>query len=327
MIKMNTSQLEPFIWIDFNLTNFSDFREVVHSWEIDFLQLDGGDFHAVLQQVVFPEIQIAHTSFDCHMDQKGFSPKDMWTFVLMSETSSMIKFQHEITKSQNTMLIYSPGMEINAVTTEGFDVYLFTVHKEYLQTITKKLGFDDIENRLSKIDRIELEEKQVDSLRTLLKGIMNTASKLESKVITAEGKSLIYNFLPMKFLKEIGTKIGCAKEKTFQDKDMLFKELRSYIHTHLEELLNIAQLSSKFNISERSLRNYFHEEFDTSPKKYLTSLRLSKVRDELKVLNKKKGVVEKTARTFGFQHMGQFSKNYKEYFGELPSETLKESQE
>ncbi len=36
-----------------------------------------------------------------------------------------------------------------------------------------------------------------------------------------------------------------------------------------------------------------------------------------------KGVVEKTARKFGFYHMGQFAKSYKEFFGELPSQTLK----
>jgi len=49
---------------------------------------------------------------------------------------------------------------------------------------------------------------------------------------------------------------------------------------------------------------------------------LTKIRDELQVLKKDKGLVEKTARKFGFNHMGQFSKAYKDFFGELPSKTL-----
>ena len=39
----------------------------------------------------------------------------------------------------------------------------------------------------------------------------------------------------------------------------------------------------------------------------------------------KKGLVEKTARRFGVTHMGQFSKRYKNFFGELPSETLRQA--
>jgi len=40
-----------------------------------------------------------------------------------------------------------------------------------------------------------------------------------------------------------------------------------------------------------------------------------------------KGLIDYTARKFGFQHMGPFSKTYKEYFGELPSETLNSNHE
>ena len=102
-------------------------------------------------------------------------------------------------------------------------------------------------------------------------------------------------------------------------------EVRAYMHTHLHEAINIEEISNKFKISERSLRNYFKEELNTSPKQYLTVLRLSKIRGELQVLKMKKGLVEKTARRFGVTHMGQFSKRYKNFFGELPSETLRQA--
>ncbi len=66
----------------------------------------------------------------------------------------------------------------------------------------------------------------------------------------------------------------------------------------------------------------FKEELNTYPKQYLIALRLTKIRDELKVAKVKKGIVEQTARRFGFHHMDQFAKVYKEFFGELPSQTL-----
>ena len=321
----NEIQQEPFLWIDLELNNFDHFTEVVHSWDVDFLQLDGGSFYSELKQMILPEVQIGHTHFDCHLDQKGAAPKDMWTFVIMGEDASMFKFNHEITQSTSTMVIYAPGHEINAVSYDGFNIYTLSVAREHLQTLTKELGLDEIEEKLSQIDRVELEPEQADGLRTQLKAILYHAASLEHKVISPEGKSLLLNFLPIKFLKEIGSQIDCAKEKVIQERDMFFMEARAYMHTHLHESLSIEEIAKKFKLSERTLRNYFKEELNTSPKQYLTALRLTKIRGELQVLKKEKGLVEKTARKFGFHHMGQFSKAYKDFFGVLPSETLRQA--
>ena len=144
-------------------------------------------------------------------------------------------------------------------------------------------------------------------------------------VITQEGKDLLINFVPIKFLKEIGMQIGCAKDKVMKEKHFSYLEARSYMHTRLHESLNLDEIAKKFKLSGRSLRNYFQEQLNISPKQYLIALRLTKIRDELQVLENKTGSVEKTARRFGFHHMGQFSKAYKEFFGELPSETLRQA--
>ena len=324
MTIKNETQQEPFLWIDLELNDFDYFSEVVHSWDIDFLQLDGGTFHSELKQMILPEVQIGNTYFDCHLDQKGASPADMWTFVIMGEDSSMFKFNHTETLSTSTMVIYSPGYEINAVSYDGFHIYTFSVAHEHLQKLTKALGMDKIEEKLREIDRVELDLEQADALRTQLKDILDDAASLEHKVISAEGKELLLNFVPVKFLKVIGDHIGCAKNKVIKEKHFLYLEVRAYMHTHLYEPINIEEIARKFNLSERSLRNYFKEELNTSPKQYLTALRLTKIRGELQVLKKEKGLVEKTARKFGFHHMGQFAKAYKDFFGELPSETLRQ---
>ncbi len=320
----NEIQQEPFLWIDFEINDFDHFTEVVHSWDVDFLQLDGGSFDSKLQQMILPEVQIGHTHFDCHLDQKGASPDDMWTFVVMSEDASMFKFNHTTTQSTSTMVIYSPGQEINAVTYNGFHIYTLSIHRSHFQELTQKLGLDMIEEKLSKIDRVELDPEQADTLRGQLKDILDDAVSLKHKVISLEEKKLLLNFLPMKFLKEIGSQVDCAKDKVVQERDMFFMEARAYMHTHLHESINIEEIAKRFKLSERTLRNYFHAELDTSPKQYLIALRLTRIRDELRALTAEKGLVEKTARRFGFHHMGQFSRAYKDFFDELPSETLRQ---
>ena len=323
MTIKNETQQEPFLWIDLEINEFDTFSNVVHDWEIDFLQLDGGSFYSKLQQFILPEIHIGHTRFDCHLDQKGKSPDDMWSFVIMGENASMFKFNHEETLSTSTMVIYTPGAKINAATYAGFEVYILSIPRAHFHYLTQKLGLDEIEAKLSKVDRVELEPQQADALRKQLQDILLKAADAVSKTVSKDAKHLLLEYLPVKFLKEIGTQIGCAKEKTMQERHMHFMEARTYMHTHLNEALSIEEVAKKFKLSERTLRNYFKAELNTSPKKYLNTLRLSRVRGELKMLNTEKGIVEKTARKFGFHHMGQFAKNYKEYFGELPSETLR----
>jgi len=248
----------------------------------------------------------------------------MWSFVIMGEDASMFNFNHETTKSTSTMVIYSPGAEINAVSYEGFHVYILSLTHEHLLHLTQMLGMDKIEEKLRDIDRVELDSGQADVLRTQLKDILADAASLEHKVITTEGKDLLLNFVPVKFLKAIGEHIGCAKNKVMKEKHFLYLEVRAYMHTHLYEPINIEKIAKKFNLSERSLRNYFKEELNTSPKQYLTALRLTKIRDEFQVMKKEKGLIEKTARKFGYHHMGQFAKAYKDFFGELPSKTLQQ---
>jgi len=145
---------------------------------------------------------------------------------------------------------------------------------------------------------------------------------MEDKVLMQEEKKLYLEFLPTEFLKEIHIHAGCASKKIFKKKHMLLMQIRAYMHTNMGAYLTIEDIAEKFHLSSRTLRNYFLEEFNTSPKQYLRALRLAKVRYELELTPRKVKSIESTARKFGFYHMGQFSKTYKDFFGELPSQTL-----
>ena len=325
MQNLKNEELQSYLWIDFETDDLEEFAKATQSWQMDFVKLDTQPFKAKVQQIIFPEIQIGHAQFYNHLDQKGVSPNGMWTFVIMGEDASMFKFNHTETLTTSTMVIYSPGYEINAVSYEGFHVYTFSISESHFKNITQTLGLNRIEDKLSKIDRVELDTEQVISLRNLLKDRLNAAATSPYSIMSQEGKRLLLHYLPVKFLKEIGDKVGCARHKIVQEKDMIFMEARSYMHTHLDKPITISDIAKKFKISERSLRNYFMRELNISPKQYLITLRLTKINYILKNEKEIKGLIEQTARRFGFNHMGQFAQSYKDFFGELPSETLSKS--
>jgi len=106
-----------------------------------------------------------------------------------------IDFNHQMTQSTSTMLIYSPGHIINAVSTSGFEVYVLSVERTHLHKIAASLGLTEIEEKLNKIDRVELDEDQANRLREQLQNILTAVSRTEDKVNTVQERDstkLIY---------------------------------------------------------------------------------------------------------------------------------------
>ncbi|MEB3312304.1 MAG: helix-turn-helix domain-containing protein [Snowella sp.] len=77
--------------------------------------------------------------------------------------------------------------------------------------------------------------------------------------------------------------------------------------------------------STRSLNYGFQEVFGISPMSYLKILRLYGVRQALKKADPMENQVKEIAKYFGFWSMGHFTRDYKSFFGELPSVTLSQT--
>ena len=74
-------------------------------------------------------------------------------------------------------------------------------------------------------------------------------------------------------------------------------------------------------VSTRSLYAGFRDFVGASPMQYLRELRLERARAEL--LGSDAANVAAVALRWGFAHLGRFSSEYRQRFGETPSETLK----
>lgn len=98
-----------------------------------------------------------------------------------------------------------------------------------------------------------------------------------------------------------------------------------YIHANISSPISIAELARCANVSERSLFNGFKDFRNTTPIKYITDLRLRRVREDL-CRSKHTAKIAEIAAKWGFAHQGAFAKVYRQKFGETPSATLKSLQ-
>jgi AraC-like DNA-binding protein len=95
-----------------------------------------------------------------------------------------------------------------------------------------------------------------------------------------------------------------------------------YIEAHLRTPISLAELCAAAGVSARALEYGFRDYYELGPMAYVRNLRLCRVRDDLLDSTRHGASVSNTARRWCFTHMGQFSHDYRELFGEMPSMTL-----
>lgn len=107
----------------------------------------------------------------------------------------------------------------------------------------------------------------------------------------------------------------------------VLKSTIDYIHDHASELPTLTDLTMISGVSARTLQMHFVREVGCTPLQYLRDVRLKAVRKELLEPSSDTATVTDIATYWGFYNHGRFSSQYREKYGELPSETLRMSME
>lgn len=124
---------------------------------------------------------------------------------------------------------------------------------------------------------------------------------------------------------------GVAKKAALLEKDqeqdpthVTMHEVASYMQTHLDQSLTIAEVAHHFAMSEVTLRRRFREAFDMPPKQYLLRLRLCEAQ---RLLSTTKLPMQDIAHLLGFFDLAHFSSTFRKHIGLSPTAWRIQSQE
>jgi AraC family ethanolamine operon transcriptional activator len=112
-------------------------------------------------------------------------------------------------------------------------------------------------------------------------------------------------------------------DKTRQDYSHVVRLAEDYALTQTDAPIYVPDLCKAVAVSERKLQYAFEEVMGMSPVAYLKRLRLHRVHRALMAATHGTTTVSVEALKWGFWHFGDFSRAYKDCFGELPSDTLR----
>lgn len=114
-----------------------------------------------------------------------------------------------------------------------------------------------------------------------------------------------------------------VEDRARQAHSRVVRIAEDYALSHTAERLYVTGLCEAAEVSERTLQYAFKEVMGMTPVAYLARLRLHRVRHALRTATQASTTVTTEALRWGFWHFGDFSRAYKDCFGELPSDTLR----
>lgn len=112
--------------------------------------------------------------------------------------------------------------------------------------------------------------------------------------------------------------------KTVAAEPQYVLKVEEYLRANCHQAITTSQLASIVGVSVSALYAGFKRHRSYTPIEFLKEVRLRHVRDDL-LAGIPGTTVKEVATRWGFNHLGRFSGQYGRLFGELPSETLRNS--
>jgi len=228
--------------------------------------------------------------------------------------------------SPDRVLASMPGVEVEIVVAAGYESVAFLLPPNEIRDHLR-IRYRDHEFRFQKrVDLLTPSPVAAHRLYRWGRRLTNVAVRQpelfnDPQVQAAAQVELLENLLDT--LRSVVQVEITPQEATRQRHSRTVQLVEDYALSHNDERIHVTDLCEAAGVSERTLEYSFKEVMGMTPKAYLTRLRMHRVRHALRTATHASTTVTRAALQWGFWHFGDFSRAYKDCFGELPSDTLR----
>lgn len=272
--------------------------------------LENGKFFGAIDIIQSQHVLISDFHINKKVIQTGSGIPGFLTFTVWDPSVSFNWRKHEMKSGMIGVLWEN---EHHSVTSANFNGSPITVKEAFFKKACEAKGHFGLVDFLKVNECLHVSESLLQVLRNNIRYLIrnkNLETAYVHTVLEIKLIDLLVNILASAMPHRAIQKV---KHKKFVD-------AIDYIHVHLEDLTAISQVSEQLNIPERTLRRLIQSNYQVSPKDYLNKLRLNAVRKGIK--ENAEHSIKEIASEYNFWHMGQFTRDYKKLFSELPSKTM-----
>ncbi len=289
-------------------------------WQFEFLQLERGPLTIRMRLVGSGEIDFMYTRINRRTDQRGRSPRDRYTFSILADgTPPYLWCGQEV--AGDSLMFFPPGSHFGAIGPHRFEVWMVMLSRNALFSLVEAGGGSL--GGLMNFTAPCVIRRDLTAVREWRRMIEESIQR--SRAGDPSLAPILHAF--RQSFPRVAKGDGSDPHRTMAASSRLSR-LRAlsraldYARSHAEDAPGISELCEAARMKERTLRNAFVEHVGLPPKTYIQALRLEEVRNALLEQESLRHPIADVANRWGFWHMGQFAADYRNRFGELPSQTL-----
>jgi len=311
---------QPFSIVNYSFSGFDEIEMVVKAWDLKICKLNKTDYKGSLLQIFNDNVIISNVDFGNTLKIEGTPPKKYRSFGIPKINCPPFYWRNK-NLTDKTIQIYQPGSELFMINKFQMGAIDVAVSEEYFYQLCKELKYDCVLDIIDKNESIECELRLLRKLQNKLAVITETIKKIEpSKYILLLNEINIE--IPILLIKTLATTNPTHKLDEPFIKTRGFKKALDAILQFSTDYHSLSDLCHTAGVSARTLQYVFKEKLGVTPIAFIKSYKLKNIYNILKNKSGNIVFVSDVSNEYGFCHMGQFAKDYREMFGELPSNTL-----
>lgn len=294
-------------------------------FQLAITQLVGGRLSGTVMPLPLGPLQLLRIRHNRAVHVDGAKPcgRQLFTLNLLDPRQAPPLRSHGSPMEPPALFGLAPTGEIHVTVPEVCDLVLISMDREAFHQWAAELGCSHLDERSLRLNWLELDPQCFEGLRRYLLQLFSVAETQPELLRQASWRRLA--------LQDLGPLLICGLAGAVElststprppARIELVKQVQRWIAENPNLPMTLDDLCRQVYVSRRCLIQGFREHLGMGPMAYLKLQRLHGARRYLLQADPVDTTVTAAACRFGFLNSGHFARDYRQLFGELPSETL-----
>jgi AraC family ethanolamine operon transcriptional activator len=286
-----------------------------HGWDLDINEMTKRAFEVDIRAVHTSHLQLSLMRYHAAIMIDGGYPDGAVIFSCI-KTNGLIHEKNRTFRNDD-IIILDDNMRFDLIVSDPCHIFTLAIEKEILEREFESF-FKVPFTKVYKEQDIYLDLKESEIYYDLFKKQMVLLEEGSLEKSSREE----YDALERVALKKL---FSCFlfRPKEIHYLPRYIRNGRALLKQNINATYTIADMVEDLQVSQRTIQHGFKHYLGFTPKEYQQYIRLNGIRNTILSMNDPHISLSEIAAKYNYFHLGHFSTEYRKFFGESPSETLR----
>ena len=294
----------------------------LREWDQVYEQMTPGRFVGGLHELCFAGVQLFRETTNQAVHEAG-APRTGWRAIGVPVSMAGASRFRGKPVDADVLLTLGSADELDFYTPRGFDIVALVVDERALEAHARQVEHRDLAAAFAGNGVLKPGKGRVREFQRLLMSVLQSVEVNPVSLQYREVQRVLEQSMLGALVAAVTDEAAPKPEDAREGRQRVVDAAKAYMRSRISQPITVADLCSELGVSRRTLQYSFREVLGINPVRFLRAMRLNGVRRELRAGARPADSVQDIAARWGFWHLGHFVTDYKQMFGELPSETLR----